>query len=77
MTRVKHLPPQRGHIAVPEHCWMVAAGELDLLELVTAGDWLLRKRRTTVAKLEAYAKRELKSGLPDRAGRAGSRSRAR
>ena len=53
VTRVKHLPPQRGHIAVPEHCWLVAAGELDLLELVTAGDWLLRKRRTTVAKLEA------------------------
>jgi hypothetical protein len=54
VTRVKHLPPQRGEIAAPEHCWMVAAGELDLLELVTAGDWLLRKRRTTLAKLEAY-----------------------
>jgi hypothetical protein len=27
----------------------IVAGELDLLELVTAGDWLLRKRRTTVA----------------------------
>ena len=56
VTRVKHLPPQRGHIAVLEHCWMVAAGELDLLELVTGGDWLRRKRRTTVAKLEAYAR---------------------
>jgi hypothetical protein len=56
VTRVKHLPPQRGHIAVPEHCWMVAAGDLDLLELVTAGDWLLRKRRTTPAKLEAYVR---------------------
>jgi hypothetical protein len=56
VTRVKHLPPQRGHIAVPEHCWMVAAGVLDLLELVTAGDWLLRKRRTTLAKLEAYVR---------------------
>ena len=56
VTRVKHLPPQRGQIAVPEHCWMVAARELDLLELVTAGDWLLRKRRTTVAKLEGYVR---------------------
>ena len=35
---------------------MVTADELDLLELVTAGDWLLRIRRTTVAKLEAYAR---------------------
>jgi hypothetical protein len=31
---------------------MVAACQLGLFELVTAGDWLLRKRRTTVAKLE-------------------------
>ena len=56
VTRVKHLPPHCGQIAVPEQCWMVTADELDLLELVTAGDWLLRIRRTTVAKLEAYAR---------------------
>ena len=56
VTRVSRLPQQRDRIAVPEHCWMVAAGHLDLLELVTAGDWLLRLRRSTLAKLEAYVR---------------------
>jgi hypothetical protein len=56
VTRVKRLPPRRGHIAVPEHCWMAAAGDVDLLELVTAGDWPLRKCRTTLAELEAYVR---------------------
>jgi hypothetical protein len=35
---------------------MVAASHLDLLELVTAGDWLLRLRRSTLTKLEAYVR---------------------
>ena len=38
VTRVSVLPRARALSVVPEHCWMVAALELNLLELVTAGD---------------------------------------
>ena len=54
MTRVKALPQIRGLAAVPEHCWMVAALELNLLDLVVAGDWLLRLKLTTPGALAAY-----------------------
>lgn len=40
-------------MASPEHCWLRAASTLNLLELVTAGDWLIRRRRTTVAQLNS------------------------
>lgn len=56
VTRVSRLPQHRNQIAIPEHSWMVAAGHLNLLELVTAGDWLLRSRRTTLAELESYVR---------------------
>jgi hypothetical protein len=56
VTRVNRLPQHRDQTAIPEHCWMAAAGHLNLLELVTAGDWLLRSRRTTLAKLESYVR---------------------
>lgn len=56
VTRVDRLPQRRNHIAIPEHCWMAAAGHVNLLDLVTAGDWLLRSRRTTLAKLEGYVR---------------------
>lgn len=47
VTRVATLPERWNDlVVVPEHCWMVAAAELNLVELVTAGDWLLRLRLT-------------------------------
>ena len=54
VTRVSVLPPCRGESAAPEHCWMVAALELNLLELVTAGDWLIRLKLATPESLAAY-----------------------
>lgn len=55
VTRVAVLPPAWDDlVAVPEHCWMVAALELDLLDLVTAGDWLLRLRFTNRRQLATY-----------------------
>jgi hypothetical protein len=54
VTRVATLPPHQGSVACAEHCWVVAAQGLTLLDLVTAGDWLLRAKLTTRAALEAY-----------------------
>jgi len=53
VMRLKDLPAQRELIAVPEHCWLVAASCFSLLDLVTAGDSLLRLRRTTLARLQS------------------------
>jgi hypothetical protein len=54
VTRVSILPPIRGLSAAPEHCWLVAALELDLLQLVTAGDWLVRLKLTSPGAIAAY-----------------------
>jgi hypothetical protein len=51
VMRLKELQPHRGGVAASEHCWLVAASALNLLELVTAGDSLLRMRRITLARL--------------------------
>jgi hypothetical protein len=51
--RLKQLPPQRNGVAAPEHCWLIAASTLNLLDLVTAGHWLIRLRRTTLARLHS------------------------
>jgi hypothetical protein len=53
VMRLKQLPSCRDGIAAPEICWLVAASSLNLLDLVTAGDSLLRLRRTTVARLQS------------------------
>jgi hypothetical protein len=53
VMRLKELPPHRDGIASAEHCWLVAASTMNLLDLVTAGDWLLRRRRTTLVRLRA------------------------
>ena len=53
VMRVKELPAQRDGIASPEHCWLIAASTLNLLDLVIAGDSLLRLRRTTLSKLQS------------------------
>jgi hypothetical protein len=52
VVRLNSLPAHRDGIASAEHCWLAAAATLNLLELVTAGDWLLRRRRTTLARLQ-------------------------
>jgi hypothetical protein len=53
VMRPKELPAHRYGIAAPDHCWLVAASSLNLLDLVTAGDSLIRLRRTTLARLQA------------------------
>ena len=53
VIRLKELPAYRDGVASPEHCWLVAATTLNLLDLVTAGDWLLRLRRTTLVRLQS------------------------
>ena len=53
VMRLNELPPHRDGIASAEHCWLIAASTVNLLDLVTAGDWLLRRRRTTLVRLRA------------------------
>jgi hypothetical protein len=53
VMRLTQLPPQRDGIAAAEHCWLIAASALNLLELVTAGDWLIRRRRTSLTRLQS------------------------
>jgi hypothetical protein len=63
VMRVKELPPHRDGIASPEHCWLVAASTLNLLDLVSAGDSLLRLRRTTLARLQSSVHRSSGRGV--------------
>jgi hypothetical protein len=53
VMRIKELPAHRDGVAAPEHCWLVAASTLNLLDLVTAGDSLVRRRGTTLARLQS------------------------
>ena len=53
VIRLKELPAHRDWVASPEQCWLVAASTLNLLDLVTAGDSLLRLRRTTLVRLQS------------------------
>jgi hypothetical protein len=53
VMRLRELPAHRDGIASPEHCWLIAASTLNLLDLVTAGDSLLRLRRTKLARLHS------------------------
>jgi hypothetical protein len=53
VMRVKKLPANRDGIASAEHCWLVAASTLNLLDIVTAGDSLIRRRRTTLPRLQS------------------------
>ena len=53
VIRLKELPAHRDGVASPEQCWLVAASTLNLLDLVTAGDSLLRLRRTTLVRLQS------------------------
>lgn len=55
LRRVTAVPPSAGRVLTPVAAWAAAAYELDLVELVVAGDWLVRLRRTTPEELQAYA----------------------
>src|SRR5438034_908737 len=50
--RLKQLPAHRDGVAAAEYCWLIAASTLNLLDLVIAGDSLIRRRRTTLARLQ-------------------------
>lgn len=54
LSRCTTLPPHRGTLVSPEHAFVSAASHLNLLELVTAGDWLVRLRRCSLSSLVAY-----------------------
>lgn len=55
VTRVSVLPEAWDQlVVVPEHCWLVAALDLNLLELVTAADWMLRLRLLNLRTLGSY-----------------------
>jgi hypothetical protein len=53
VMRVRKLPANRDGIASAGHSWLVAASTLNLLDLVMAGDSLIRKRRTTLPRLQS------------------------
>jgi hypothetical protein len=69
VARVRALPPHNGSVATAEHAFASAATRLDLLDLVTAGDWLLRSNRCHLPALRAYA-----SGLTGRGAIASRRA---
>ncbi len=56
VTRVAELPAGRGTVAIPEHCWTAAALELSLLDLVTAGDWLIRLGHLSLEELTHHVR---------------------
>jgi hypothetical protein len=55
VRRVASVPPSSGRVLTPTAAWAAAAVELDLVELVVAGDWLVRLKRTTPKEIQAYA----------------------
>lgn len=55
VTRVGTLPCRRGVLVSPGPAFFAAAPHLNLLELVTAGDWLVRLRLATPTDLVAEA----------------------
>ena len=55
VTRVATLPPHEGSIARTRRTLLGGCRQnLSLLDLVTAGDWLIRAKLTTLAGLKAY-----------------------
>ena len=53
VMRVQELPAHRDGVAAPEYCWLIAASTLNLLDLVIAGDRLLRRRHSTLVRLHS------------------------
>ena len=50
-----NAPPAKGRILTPPAAWATASCDLNLVELVVAGDWLVRLKKSTPAALRAYA----------------------
>jgi hypothetical protein len=61
--RVGRLPPTRGPWVSPEHAFVSSSRRLDLIDLVSAGDWLVRLRRCTPEALVGYAKVSREPGV--------------
>ena len=55
VIRAGELPPHIGAVAVAGHCFAAACAGLDLVDAVTAADWLLQRGRPTRQELVAYA----------------------
>ena len=75
VARASVLPPaslRSGYerVVIPEHALVSSASRLDLVDLVTAGDWLIRLRLVTPESLQSYAQHYRGSGaaLARRAG---------
>ncbi|CAN5199263.1 hypothetical protein BH24ACT12_BH24ACT12_01070 [soil metagenome] len=51
VSRVRLLPPGQHRCASAAHCYVVACADLDLVDAVTAGDWLVHRGRVTLADL--------------------------
>jgi hypothetical protein len=67
VSRVAELPvcaPGELRLASAEHCFLTAARTINLLELVIAGDWLVRLNRTSRSRLQAYVARARGRGVP-------------
>ena len=54
VTRSERQPPGRGGLVTPEHAFATAARLLDLVDLVSAGDWLVRRKLTMPERLVAF-----------------------
>lgn len=55
LSRVRVLPPHVDGVAVPCVAWRGAAADLDLVELVAAGDALVRAELATLPELQEVA----------------------
>lgn len=51
LIRAQILPPAWQRVATPPAAWLAACLDFDLLEAVTAGDWLVHRRLVTPADL--------------------------
>ena len=55
LSRVRSLPPHVGGVSLPAAAWCQAAVDLDLVELVAAGDALLKAGLVTLVELQTAA----------------------
>lgn len=54
VRRAGSRPPGSARVASPEHSFASACAVLDLVDAVTAGDWLVHRGHTTIVALAAY-----------------------
>lgn len=55
ITRVKELSPRDGRLATSAHCFVVACANIDLVDAVTIGDWLLHRGTSRIVLDDAVA----------------------